>query len=72
MEDFPKYSFNIVGGVVNTEDGTTRFFWGIEYELFLTGEGYQIFKRLRPAIYVCEGRVYWGMSFEMRPEEEEN
>jgi len=72
LEDFPKYKFNIVGGVANTDEGMTKFFWGIEYELFLTGETYKIFQRLRPAIYVCEGNIYWGMSFELRPEEEES
>ncbi len=67
LEDFPKYRFNIVGGVANTKEDINKFFWGIEYELFLTGETYKIFKRLRPAIYVCEGIIYWGMSFELRP-----
>ena len=73
LEDFPRYRFNVVGGIAKTnkEDGT-KFFWGIEYELFLTGETYKIFNRLRPAIYVCEGTIYAGMSFELRPEENQN
>lgn len=69
LEDFPRYNFNIVGGVAKAGEEDAKWFWGIEYEIFLTGETYKIFKRLRPAIYMCEGRIYWGMSFELRPEE---
>lgn len=70
MEDFPRYRFNLVGGVANTEEEITKFFWGFEYELHLSGESYKIFKRLRPAVYMCDGKIYWGMSFELRLEEE--
>jgi len=69
VENMPKRNFNLVGGWTIENNEPSKFFWGIEYELPLTGETWKVFKRLRPAIYNCEGKWYWGFSFELRPEE---
>lgn len=68
LENIPGDNWNIVGGWTFANEEPGKFFWGIEYELPLTGETWKVFKRFRPALYNCEGKWHWGFSFELRPE----
>jgi len=64
FENLPKEGFNLVGGwtILNEEPG--KFFWGFENEIAVTGES--IFQRLRPSIYLCEGKVRAGIGFDLK------
>lgn len=63
IENSPKENFNLVGGWTILDDQPTKFFWGFEYEVAMA-EG-TIFQKLRPAIYLCEGKVVAGFGFEL-------
>jgi len=68
FENIPKQNFNVVGGAVFGNEEPARWFIGVEYELTLVGGMWEMFRRFRPAFYLCEGEFYWGFSFEFRPE----
>lgn len=81
VEDWPKRNFNVVGGaswVIQPNDNSesirenkgAEWFIGLEYELSLVGGMWEIFKKFGPAVYLSEGELYWGFSFEFRPKPE--
>ncbi len=63
FENLPIKNFNLVGGWTLLADQPGKFFWGFEYEIIVAGES--IFKRLKPSVYLCEGKVRAGIGFEL-------
>lgn len=63
FENSPKENFNLVGGWTILNDQPSKFFWGFEYEVTIA-DG-TIFQKLRPAIYLCEGKIRAGLGFEL-------
>jgi len=72
IEDVPKRNFNLIAGLTFGNEEPGEFFWGVEYELTLVGGMWEIFSRFRPAAYLVSGELYWGFSFEFRPEKSQS
>ena len=64
FENSPAENFNLVGGWTVLDEERGKFFWGFEYEIPLAGD--TIFQKLRPSVYLCEGKIRIGIGFELR------
>lgn len=59
---------DLVIGWTLLNDEPAQFFWGIQFEVELSGTLGEIFARLKPAVYVVDGKFLWGFGFELRSE----